>query len=1408
MDKNTFKRYFQIGEFLEVETNKIVAAGVLVEISDDYIVIEEQPSNPVIVSILNIVSCKKQLKEDSTTDRDNGQEKEKSREGLISECVSALDAIFEQCSIDKTDFVETNATVTAINNSTVEAITDEGNIVSCAKAAMVGYSRENAAVGNRIFCCAGKGSVSFTSITSMDLEELYNRFIKALNTTPSPRAAIIGSILFYLNKKYGKSVDAYKKEIRRNLKKLSSILETSGESSSNKKINYEDLTDEQLKQALDTLTSERTRLSTMEGRELVKTVELILKDKLGVSVKKKAAKTIIGQLHLNAPSDDFDSNEYIPATCEVVKYYPKFKNGSALDDQSNEIRFKEEAVLDSDLKASLNTCWGTPIPVVCKYKAGKHNIAVFLTKPGTLGEFKARIVKFKSEGNNIGADMLQEFLEDLGYVDSQINLLDLKMGSKELLYETRRQRLIKNFEEAERGFLELISRNYEFDAVVRDLAMMYQEWDSPQRAISFIEHHLPNLLEKIKTYNLLSLLYQAIGKRDKAIEVMEKALALIPDVRKSDKTKREKLKIRIDTLRVKGGNDSSEKKEENELFSNGSIKSALLRYDVSHGSNELLVYVKDKTAEEKLSFVNQKIGELQNTPELPSYYLAKLQLLEDSGEDPSSPQIKSLLADYCKSKARNFFNAGNVASAREYLLQGMEIYEREDLYNLLFLSLCTDAETVLKHYQSPLTYEETVSRFKIIESDDVFYVLIKIVRIRSKLSRRLIKILYNEPELRNWISDEMEIENPSETDFIKHLYKIEKRDSEQLAIYQSQINGLLTRADITELCKQFLQLSGLGQKQIPTVDCHNITSLHDIANLALDLGKKTGFEDFEDTRRVTVSKLETVETSMQKCPTELSTVVLMPLALKLKDLLEREFKRMHAETKPSLSIQITDARYANGKLTLHISISNAVGCSRADNCYIEINSINGVEVSHGSLQYRFDISLRGGEKLSTTLNYPIKIENESLSLKYEFTYTDIDNEVHTSASIIKTNIDSGEDFEDFPNPYIAHVKSNAVKDKSMFKGRDGLIDTISKYVLEDYKGYVLYGQKRSGKSSVLYHITQKLREERIAFAVEYTMGNNIVHNSQTEEESLGNLFYFIVSEIGRAIKEVNREVYRECIKKIVRRSEFEKYPDQTFREYVEYYMDIIVEKLGYKQNKIVLIVDEFTYLYYHIVERKISRNIMEFWKGLVESRVFSFVFAGQDAMPRFMNEFENVFASMHPQELTYIDETSARSLIEEPTWNSKTNSSRFHPDAVSEILKLSACSPFYIMILCNELVEYAKERKKMKIYANDVDDVVQRMICSESSISRKDFDNLISCGESRIDPISKEESVKVLKDIAIKTRHVEYCDTSEIKVFDKETVKNIVDDLLRRKVLEPRAGVGNKVKIKVGLFKHWLLNHE
>ena len=119
------------------------------------------------------------------------------------------------------------------------------------------------------------------------------------------------------------------------------------------------------------------------------------------------------------------------------------------------------------------------------------------------------------------------------------------------------------------------------------------------------------------------------------------------------------------------------------------------------------------------------------------------------------------------------------------------------------------------------------------------------------------------------------------------------------------------------------------------------------------------------------------------------------------------------------------------------------------------------------------------------------------------------------------------------------------------------------------------------------------------------------------------------------------------------------------------------------------------------------------------------------------------------------------------------------------------------MIICSELVKYARQRKRLPIQLSDVNALVQKMICNESSISRKDFDNLISCGGSRLDIIDKDDSLKVLKDIAVKSRNIDYYDINEIKVFGPDKVKNIIDDLLRRGVLQRHTDFSNKVKIKV-----------
>lgn len=1424
MDSTTIKKYFNLGDEVEIASPNTITSGKIVDFSDSVLVVEDSLGNPIIIAIENISSCKKksEIISDSGTSENGILQETDEIPRIINEIISTFDDIYERCSIPNETNIPTNAIVTGMSSEGVEVLTDDGERVTCVKSSFVGYSRENAAIGKRVFCSPSKDNISYVSLTEMSYGEMHERFIRALNTKPKPRTPILSSVLFLLTKEYSNMVASHKKIIKQLIRDLSHHYDSEVPIVS-KRTKLKELTTEQKKSIYALLGTHISSMSEMSENDRIRFADSLISEKLGFKIKRVGVKAIVadiienGILSLtdadsrdgtNAQSEHNQIHEtYIPATSEINKYYIQYHNGLASDSKNTEIRFKDDVIVEESLIEELKQYqWWTkssqPIPVVCVYKKiGKWQTATFVTKPGSLREFSAKIANLMDSGRQDVAIALQNYLEDLGYLDDNIIHFSEDTPSQELLATTRRKRLIKSFEEAEKGFLEIIRRGYELDSSVRDLAMMYQEWKRIPEAIALIEKNLFQLKDKMKFYNMLFTFYHSTGHDQKAIDVMNLALSLYPGKDVKSKKERNKILHKIEIVK---------KKKHKAIFSDDDIPSALLRYEANNTTNEVLAYVTDKTTEEKWQFVNQRIGELKNSPDLPAYYLAKIQLLEERGESGSSTPVRMALADYCKARARNFFNEGNESSARVYLLQGISIYEREDLYYLLLISLCASCNEVLAKYNNPAnSYENIFNNYSLREENDVFCVLLQLINDNTILSRKLIRYLYDKES--TWLFDELDIDNPTPQQFIDTLTDLSNKRHEQLSSFEMNAGNILLESNSSLFGKRILETLSLSSKEASTTDLRNLSALREVADYLIDIEKiNLGYEDCEDISRNAFSIIDASIVVIEKSPSPVSTIHLMPLFIKARDMMERNLDKRYIETLPQVTIAaIDDAHLIGDDIELQISISNESGFSRAINGTFAINKINDKDVSKLSLYYALDTPLLGGDKINAVFSVKSSLfKSENIEIDYTFKYLDVRKVGRTKHDKISLAINAGDDYEDFENPYIAHVKSNAVKDKSMFKGRDEIIDTICKYVLEDYKGYVLYGQKRSGKSSVLYHITQRLRAEHVAFAVDYTMGNNIVQDSKSESESMANLFYTIISEIGRAIKEVDRSVYKECGCHIIRRQEFESYPDQTFREYLDFYRDIIVEKLHYKQDKIVLIVDEFTYLYYHILEGKISPRIMEFWKGLVESRVFSFVFAGQDAMPRFMDDFQNVFASMHPQELTYIDEKSARELIEEPIWNKKKNCSRYQPDAVDEIIKLTACSPFYIMIICSELVKYARQRKRLPIQLSDVNALVQKMICNESSISRKDFDNLISCGESRLDIIDKDDSLKVLKDIAVKSRNIDYYDINEIKVFGPDKVKNIIDDLLRRGVLQRHTDFSNKVKIKVGLFKRWLLNHE
>ena len=70
---------------------------------------------------------------------------------------------------------------------------------------------------------------------------------------------------------------------------------------------------------------------------------------------------------------------------------------------------------------------------------------------------------------------------------------------------------------------------------------------------------------------------------------------------------------------------------------------------------------------------------------------------------------------------------------------------------------------------------------------------------------------------------------------------------------------------------------------------------------------------------------------------------------------------------------------------------------------------------------------------------------------------------------------SEDEFEDLENPYAPYAEGGIVGDVDMFFGREELIRNIANAIQQSRlqsKSVLVFGQKRSGKSSILFHLKE------------------------------------------------------------------------------------------------------------------------------------------------------------------------------------------------------------------------------------------------------------------------------------------------------------------------------------------------
>jgi hypothetical protein len=264
-------------------------------------------------------------------------------------------------------------------------------------------------------------------------------------------------------------------------------------------------------------------------------------------------------------------------------------------------------------------------------------------------------------------------------------------------------------------------------------------------------------------------------------------------------------------------------------------------------------------------------------------------------------------------------------------------------------------------------------------------------------------------------------------------------------------------------------------------------------------------------------------------------------------------------------------------------------------------------------------------------------------------------------------------------------------------------------------------------------------------------------------------------------------------------AQFHGSPQIYFDDYIRNIQRMMRRSEAYKGCRMVLLLDEFTVLYTAIERGKLAPEFMKAWKAMLESNLFRSVVVGNDLMPRFLKKFPNEFQVAGQEPVSYLDEESAKRLIEEPI-QLDTGETRYRGDAVKRILELTARSPYYIQLFCNRLVQHMNDERQPLIGPADVDKVAAALVSGERALPLEQFDNLLTPGDVDVSELASEVVLNMLRASLSGHRGDLYLDNRKARGLPDGP--KVIDDLLRRDVIV--RGTEDRYRIKVGLFAEWL----
>lgn len=322
-------------------------------------------------------------------------------------------------------------------------------------------------------------------------------------------------------------------------------------------------------------------------------------------------------------------------------------------------------------------------------------------------------------------------------------------------------------------------------------------------------------------------------------------------------------------------------------------------------------------------------------------------------------------------------------------------------------------------------------------------------------------------------------------------------------------------------------------------------------------------------------------------------------------------------------------------------------------------------------------------------NYDV-LTNEQLKARFISTFSEIENRMR----YLGLTIDRSKKIKlPMRNPYVA---GKPIKSDKVFVGREDVFDFIhdilgSNSQDEDKNLCALIGHRRTGKTSLLLQLKGKKKEilePRIPVFVD--MEGMLQLNSRLPTP---NFFWKMSSFIVDGLAEFDVEM------QLPSQNEFE---DPVIR-----FSKFLRDAVRATENRgIVVMIDEFQAI--EPTQSALNVDIYHMLRHIIQhSSGVDFILSGTMEVQRLIQEYKAaMFGSAVTKRIDFLEERDARKLIVSPVKSLITYAS----EAEDLIVKLTACHPYFVQLVCLTLTSYLIERGKSKVFAHDVERIIPQVL--------------------------------------------------------------------------------------------------